>query len=423
LLELKKYINMVVPQEDSLWNSLSLVASLLTPFQIATEVVQSDSATLYDVYNQFVSLATHIGSMDEEHPFCSIKADALKAIKHHWNKNINKSAVITCAALSFDNSHKALFSGKDISEALKWFLKFGVSYVKYYGMSESDNEQDIETILMTQWSDFLSCSGIFTEIEEYKERFYPKQASEHSGNNNAGSNNTAADNSTSGKNNTTSSVGGGKKYVRWDARVLWKLYLNSAHELSSCALALLSVTASEAAVERSFSMQDIVHSKRRNRLLDASVQDEMFIKFNHRALDQKPDITGSVVELTEDFESADLTSIFNSDVTADGPSNPLESTVASMLNDTVEDSETKEPVQSIEATEEVIQRDTIAKKKMDTTEFIVHYIRENHITAAYKWNADKTNHLENNAVQNHITVATGVLKKKIMSRVSGGEDG
>jgi hypothetical protein len=42
-------------------------------------------------------------------------------------------------------------------------------------------------------------------------------------------------------------------------------------------------------VERTFSAQGSIHTKKRNRLLNQSVQDEMCVKFNKRALDRKTD--------------------------------------------------------------------------------------------------------------------------------------
>lgn len=53
------------------------------------------------------------------------------------------------------------------------------------------------------------------------------------------------------------------------------------------AIALLSIAGSEAAVERSFSAQDIVHSKRRNRLKDDAVEQEVFIRFNSSILERQ----------------------------------------------------------------------------------------------------------------------------------------
>jgi hypothetical protein len=41
---------------------------------------------------------------------------------------------------------------------------------------------------------------------------------------------------------------------------------------------------SEAAVERTFSLQAAVHSKQRNRLLDSTVEAEMFLRFNERSI-------------------------------------------------------------------------------------------------------------------------------------------
>ena len=74
------------------------------------------------------------------------------------------------------------------------------------------------------------------------------------------------------------------KSESFDPINIWNGYPGAL--LTRVARALLSITASEAAVERSFSAQDAVHTKRRNRLLDESVQMEMFVKFNYRALDK-----------------------------------------------------------------------------------------------------------------------------------------
>lgn len=75
-----------------------------------------------------------------------------------------------------------------------------------------------------------------------------------------------------------------KEQRRSDPRVVWGLYLETAKELAACALALLELTCSEAAVERSFSRQGFVHSKLRNRLSNDSVYLQMSFAFNTRAL-------------------------------------------------------------------------------------------------------------------------------------------
>jgi hAT family C-terminal dimerisation region len=77
--------------------------------------------------------------------------------------------------------------------------------------------------------------------------------------------------------------------------------LASSAELTQLAIALLSITASEAAVERTFSRQGLVHSKLRNRLSDRSVQSQMFFSFNTRALEHPDrDMSASWEELPDE---------------------------------------------------------------------------------------------------------------------------
>ena len=66
----------------------------------------------------------------------------------------------------------------------------------------------------------------------------------------------------------------------WHPVSVWRGLEAEAPLLAHPAIALLCVAGSEAAVERSFSAQDTVMTKKRNRLSDQSVQDEMFIRFN-----------------------------------------------------------------------------------------------------------------------------------------------
>ena len=53
----------------------------------------------------------------------------------------------------------------------------------------------------------------------------------------------------------------GLHWHRARSRATWGLYMNTAPELAACALALLDFTASEAAAERSFSRQGLIHTK------------------------------------------------------------------------------------------------------------------------------------------------------------------
>ena len=81
-------------------------------------------------------------------------------------------------------------------------------------------------------------------------------------------------------------------------------------------LAILSITASEAAVERSFSRQGIIHSDRRNRSSEASVYHQMCVSFNLRAL-ERSELTAEqrldrgVTEELPDTEKTDATPLLS----------------------------------------------------------------------------------------------------------------
>lgn len=70
-------------------------------------------------------------------------------------------------------------------------------------------------------------------------------------------------------------------------------------ELASVACAFLSIAPSEAAVERSFSHQGIVHSKKRFLLSDQSVSNELQIKLNGPLLESSSPRIGFYSEMTE----------------------------------------------------------------------------------------------------------------------------
>ena len=86
---------------------------------------------------------------------------------------------------------------------------------------------------------------------------------------------------------------------------VWRLY--PGVQLADVAIALLSLTASEAAVERSFSAQSLVHAKRRNAMHNDSVEAEMMVKFNSSIFcndTAKLRVIEMEVEASEDSEDA-----------------------------------------------------------------------------------------------------------------------
>ena len=69
----------------------------------------------------------------------------------------------------------------------------------------------------------------------------------------------------------------------------WKSALRLAPLLGEVALFFFeSVLPTEAAVERSFSHQGIVHSKNRNALLDENIKETMYVRMNYEVVFDEP---------------------------------------------------------------------------------------------------------------------------------------
>lgn len=85
----------------------------------------------------------------------------------------------------------------------------------------------------------------------------------------------------------------------FNPRDFWMYYHGDDIELVHVAVALLSICPSEASVERSFSLQNFVHSDRRNRLHDTTITSTMHIKMN------VPILRNINVPVADDFELSD----------------------------------------------------------------------------------------------------------------------
>jgi hypothetical protein len=191
----------------------------------------------------------------------------------------------------------------------------------------------------------------------------------------------------------------------WSAHDVWALY---SMELSVIAAALLSMPASEAAVERSFSAQGNVHTKLRNRLRDSSVETEMFISFNYDALHGRapPRQQASVTELTAEF-MADA--VIDSDAETDFS-----------LRDEVSESEEPEdeldPVEMKDDDVAAAAHRTQSEINEDNRSFLQKYIKENNITLQTRWSANQLTHLEAVAMQeNSGGYSTKQLKAQIIA--------
>ena len=230
--------------DDTFWEPLAVLIAFLGPYQIATDIVQSDDATLGDVHHQFAGLTFKADQLASPHLLAPVKGLVKSIIQDYWLKHVNINAVIQCSQFSFDPAYTS-FPERERLDADDWFSRWGTSFIKHYSLSVHDDERTIAQSLEQQRCQFLARSGIFHSLEQRR-----------------------------------AIVGD----VKGKARLVWSGYLSTVPEMAGCVLALLELTASEAAVERSFSRQGILHSKARNRLTDNSVHAHMSFAFNTRAL-------------------------------------------------------------------------------------------------------------------------------------------
>ena len=233
--------------DSTFWYPLKSLVNFLQPFKTATDIVQSDAATLAEVHEQFAALMVAADSLAV---FASIRSDVIHCIRREWNSHVNISVVVMCALFSFRPAYDN-FTNKQVTAADTWFEKWGTEFLHAHGLSETDDKDCISVLLQNQLSAFNQREGAFSDLDAIRARRARVL---------------------------------GKEQKHDDPRTMWGLKVRAAPELAACALALLDLTASEAAVERSFSQQNLIHSKQRNRLADDTVHLSMAFSFNSRAL-------------------------------------------------------------------------------------------------------------------------------------------
>jgi len=377
VLLLKRYIDIIIPQSSSFWDHLQMLIKFLLQYQISTDILQADISSLYDVYLQFVALQKHAASIAANDFIYPLKESVASILTDNWTNHVNQSAVISCAVLALDDHYKSIFNVDDIDNAKGWFFDFGTNYLRYYSLSVAVDSASIKNILVNQYLSFLGRTGIFKDILQIKQEIQDGNDNSHG---------------------SSSIDSGSKKYRHWDAKLLWSYYADTAPELSCCAIAMLSISASEAAVERTFSVQKLVHSYSRNRLLDRSVKNEMFIRFNSRALSQdRVNLThGSWVEIDDDYNYESLMEAFiplsNSDVTESG--NSAESSGGQEVDDASEE-KYQQPLSPLD-------------------QFIADYIKSHpKLGRRSKWTADRENELQGLAIERGIRHTVADLQRMI----------
>jgi hypothetical protein len=212
--------------DDTFWRPLNALIKFLLPYKTATDVVQSDTSTPADIHQQFSLLMKEAERLSPPHFLAPLKRKILRKIRDQWNTHVNVNTIITSAHLSFDPIYNS-FTDEQKQEANDWFIEWGTEYLHYYNLArvEAESKEAIGTLIMKQYGEFRTRTGVFINIDTTHSRLYNDHQQEMR-------------------------KLPPKKQRPYNPRVSWTQ--SSAHELCTLAMALLSVTASEAAVERSF---------------------------------------------------------------------------------------------------------------------------------------------------------------------------
>ena len=403
LLRVKSFVDIVLPQEPQFWADLISVIRFLKPFQVATDVLQSDRATLYDAYLQYKNLLVHV----TETPSASLfgpAVESLRGILHDmWEKHVTEEAVIACAMLAFDAHVNSCFAPDRIRAAVDWLQLFAARYALYWHLADSSVLEELRQLAKAQWSDFIgrSSTSSFSSLDQDVDDIKAVHAREQR---------------------------------RFDARSVWHLHSAQAPVLAHAAVALLSISSSEAAVERTFSAQGDVHSDRRNRLGDDTVEAEMFIKFNERTVTRveesarvssgnrkKPvkrrrqaEREQGCVEMADDDEDGEddipsVLGIFTRPV------------VAAVAVD--EPAPAVIPDAAVDEAAPVIRAIAPEPVSDPVQAFIVQYVRDHPIHGRFKWKDWQLQQLEGAGLawQPPLRVTTDDLKKRIMAWVRSEE--
>jgi hypothetical protein len=253
LLRLKSFVDIVIPQESQFWADLASLIRFLKPFQTATDILQSDRATLYDSYLQYRDLLVHVNATSPTSLFGPAKEGVREILHDMWEKHVVEEAVVACALLAFDEHVNSCFTAERIRTAIEWLQLFAARYALYWNLADSSVQEELRQQAKAEWSDFAgrTATSSFNSLDQDIIDIRAVHA---------------------------------KEQRRFDARSVWHLHSTQAPVIANAAVALLSISSSEAAVERTFSAQGDVHTDRRNRLGDDTVEAEMYIKFNERTV-------------------------------------------------------------------------------------------------------------------------------------------
>jgi hypothetical protein len=353
LQQIQPAIDSVTRQEPEFWVQLKALIAFLQPFKTATDVVQRDHSSLVDVLVEFNALSKHINGMEAG----ADRREMQRALVDRWEAQINQHASIACGMLSL-SADLSSFDGLATAAAGRFIVSFGTAYLSFYKLADGSS---LEGKLLAQLGQFKGRRPPFEQLD------------------------------------TDVAKTKAALMERWNPLDVWALY---DVELSKVAQALLTMPATEAAVERTFSTQGAVHTKLRNRLGDERVQQEMFIAFNHRALEKSVDPAEmhGLVQLDENFIQVDTEPDESDD----------EVEAVQPVSEEEEEAERKDSADAAAAATAAAAAAAVAVMRTqseinaDNRAFLESYIERHGVTLATRWNNLQTMQLEAEALDNNL---------------------
>jgi hypothetical protein len=376
----------------------------LEPFRVATNIIQKDSSTVYDISRQLSILLKHSEQMvdlfDER-----MRTHIKFCIQTEWEKHVNQDVTIAAAILSCSPNLTRTFTGLQIRKAQDFIITWGKSYLEFYQFTEVEN---IESELTEQFLEFSGRNGRFDGFETRLNVVKSRARTD-----------AASDPIFAGLNSKEQ-----EDRVSFDPKVAWSSYLLVSPELTYTAMAILVICGSEASVERSFSLQDRVHNKLRNQSKDDLVEAQVFIKFNERVLCNTFECTISgPVEITMDCNENSMDPVlFDFSTNSNSVHQPHElqqKPIASESNaDVVRESDQESNCdESDNATEEKITI-PIANDE-EVLIFVKKFVEENKLTKSSRLFGDRENNLINaQNLSSPRVITTLVAMKKLIKYIA-----
>ncbi len=226
-------LKMEKPMTPAFKDKLDKLIMILKPFKKATDMIQQDKVTLIAVHKTETYIRTKMKQLTEQnHVFTNAIESTLDFMTYQWNQHTNMEA--TAAAVYFSDTNAEAAD----PTVMEWIIDKGSRYVKRFHSTSDETLDDIK-------------SDMFKQLNAYNTRSAPFD-----------------------------NVAGVWKHSNGNAREFWSYYVGKKYALVYFAIALLSITPTEASAERTFSQQEMIHRLRRNRLLEETIRSEMMIKFN-----------------------------------------------------------------------------------------------------------------------------------------------